>query len=364
MIRIRGAAAFLAMLGSFSCSEGRLDEGRERSTREREQFVIGGTPSDDDSVVAVMGRLEGSGTICSGTLLSPRIVITARHCVSLYTEGEYTCTIDGELDLSRPRNPANAGEMGNLMLPEDIAIHLGQVPDLESVATRTLKVLAPEADDICRNDIAILVLEDPLPGAHAKIRLGTGIDHSESVRVVGYGINEERKTMRKERSMVSILGVGPSEFFSLEGQAMPRTFVIESVACPGDSGGPAFSDETGEILGVFSLFRGECTSREARNFYTQIAPYEKMLREAFVLADSPWPEPDPDSEPPSTSGEGGMLNDKSDPEMPSAADPAPGSCTMSWTGGSSKHPRQIFTLSALVLILFSWRARRTQLPST
>jgi Trypsin len=323
-----------------------MEQAEEFPIRSREQRVMGGTLSDNDSVVAVFTRRELIGALCSGTLLSPRLVITARHCVSVYTEGEYTCTIDGELDLSRPRSPANAGEIGSILQTEKIEVYLGQTPSLEAAATTSI-------------NIALLVLKDALPGTPAKLRLGSGINRNETITVAGYGVNEERRTLRKERSMLSILGVGPSEFFSEKGQAMPRTFVIESSACPGDSGGPAFSDENGEILGVFSLFRGDCESPEARDFYTQIAPYEDLLREGFALSGSPWPEDD--MEPVTTGGEGGVT--APDLEPTNTSPPSP-SCTLVRSrGDSTTAPAMaLLMISCLSLLVRRSRRRRPLLP--
>jgi hypothetical protein len=81
---------------------------------------------------------------------------------------------------------------------------------------------------------------------------------------------------------VPVLSVGPSEFYPVEGNAMPRTFVLGKSTCKGDSGGPAVSDETGAVLGLSSSFRGECTSSEVRNFSTQVAPFHDFVESVFA----------------------------------------------------------------------------------
>jgi|GEM_PF-2536027 len=256
---------------------------------ERVQEVVGGEPSDQSSVVLIRAERGNGGSLCTASILAPHLLLTARHCVSLYVEGEYTCSIDGGLDLSRPRTPANAGEMGAVLEGSSINVYAEGEPDLSEPTTVVSQVLAPETDNICRNDIAVLVLEEPLEAPPVALRLDGPPSFDESIQVVGYGLNEESRIYRKERLDVELLAVGPSDFFPLEGQAMPRTFVISSSVCPGDSGGPAFAEQSGEVLGVFSLFRGDCTSSESRNFYTQVAPYEQLLREGFLLADAEYP---------------------------------------------------------------------------
>jgi hypothetical protein len=67
--------------------------------------------------------------------------------------------------------------------------------------------------------------------------------------------------------------------------AAPRTFVTSQGACFGDSGGPAFSEETGALSGVYSLAGGQvCTARNARNVYTRFSPFTKMIEQAFAEA--------------------------------------------------------------------------------
>lgn len=278
-----GGGLLLASLSLTSCQE------REPESRVKKQRILDGVESENDSVVAIYGSGSGSTSLCTGTIIAPKLVLTARHCISVYTEGQYTCTLEGELDRSSPRQPANAGEIGALFKPEDIELHLGQRPSFTEPTGRVVEVLAPEADEICRNDIALLVLEEELPGTPSPVRIGEGLSWKETVAIAGYGLNELRLNERRERGELDILGIGPSQFFEQEGQAMPRTFVIGRAACPGDSGGPAFSEETGEVVGVFSLFRGDCTSGEARDFYTQVAPFEELLREGFAAAGAAWP---------------------------------------------------------------------------
>ncbi len=68
--------------------------------------------------------------------------------------------------------------------------------------------------------------------------------------------------------------------------AAPRTFVTSQGACFGDSGGPAFSEETGALSGVYSLAGGAGLHRRAtsRNVYTRFSPFTKMIEQAFAEA--------------------------------------------------------------------------------
>lgn len=285
----------------------------ESDVSQKEQAVLGGMLSERESVVLVQSQGANGISVCTGTLVAPNLVVTARHCISTFTDGDFSCTISGFLDLSRPRSPASAGDVGLPFAPANIAIHEGTVPDLDTPTSIAREVFAPETDTICRNDIAFVVLEDELDLPFETIRFDEGVVLGEPTTVVGYGLNDARRVQRTERPNVIIQAIGPSDFYSIEGNALPRTFVLGTSVCPGDSGGPSYSDETEEVLGVFSFFRGNCESSEARNFFTHIAPFKDVALKAFREAGYAHlvePEEPPDEEPPSASGGAPRADDK------------------------------------------------------
>jgi hypothetical protein len=309
------AVGIVIFTGACSGSAERWEnESSDVGAAQKRQFVLGGTLSDRESVVLVSGKGPNGTTGCTGTLVAPNLVVTARHCVSTSTPGDFSCTINGFIDLSRPRSPAAAGDMGFLFAAEDIAIHAGTVPDFENPTTVGRRVFAPETDTTCRNDVAFVVLEEELSLPYESIRWDEGVSLNEPTTVIGYGLNDNRSVERTERSNVRILAIGLSEFYEVEGNALPRTFVLGTSVCPGDSGGPAISDETGEVLGVFSLFRGACESSEVRNFFTHLAPFKNVAADAFREAGySELIEPsEPMEEPPEPPAEGGAPPDDDD----------------------------------------------------
>jgi hypothetical protein len=321
--------------------------------------VIGGVPSgaERDAVLLMLAEGPDRATLCTATLIAPNLVVTARHCISVYVEGTFFCTIEGNLDLHRPRNPPNAGEMGFAYPAEVISFHAGQVPDFDVPTTMGKRVFVQDTDTICRNDIAFVLLEDDLDLPIAPVRLDRGTFPGEATLVVGYGLNETRENTRHERADVEILDVGPSDYFPALGNALPRTFVVGPSACAGDSGGPGLSQETGAVLGVSSLTRGECESSEVRSFFTQIAPYEALAREAFAAAGHEPRLEGSDEEPEPTPGglTGGAGAEGAGAEPPSSgAGTTDAGCTLSPTLGTSASG----WAAALGVVAWAARSRR------
>ena len=110
--------------------------------------------------------------------------------------------------------------------------------------------------------------------------------------VVGYGVYDATNTIytRHTRSGLVVDKVGSTMFRPVGDNVPPRTFTIDGPTdCKVDSGGPAFS-ENGALIGVFSQFVGDCASRTAVNYFTDVAPFrDDLILRAFQDAGyQPW----------------------------------------------------------------------------
>jgi hypothetical protein len=265
----------------MACSHGATE-----TTGRSSELIWEGEPSgpSDDGVVFLIAK--GSKTSrCTATLVAPNLVITAKHCVVEFSSESFSCTSEGELTAG-----SRGGAMGAMLAPENISFAVGRDPGLNPVPSAlALQIFSVATPSICRNDIAMVLLDRDIPDVPlVPMRLGEGNSRGETLRLVGYGADQDgafgkRNTLSGQR----ISQVGASVFLSEDdaNPVPPRTFMTLGPAlCIGDSGGPALT-ENEAITAVWSQLVGECGDEGARNFFTQVAPFEDtIVRPAFEAA--------------------------------------------------------------------------------
>jgi hypothetical protein len=259
------------------------------------QPVISGQPSPatDDGVVLLRADRASGTSVCSGSLLAPNLVMTARHCiVAEYPEDNIRCKPDGSLDLpsgGQLGDPIEAGKV-NVYVGADVATADGSFPGGEPAARGT-SLLTTTWPSVCRDDIAFLILDRVLTQPVLSLDLQDAVAVADQLTVVGYGLTEDSSELSKYSTRQRREGVRVKYIDTL-----PNSFVVSRSVCKGDSGGPALHAETGAVLGVFSLgFPGDdvasCSSDTALNYFVQVNRYEELMRQAFTAAGAPFPDP-------------------------------------------------------------------------
>jgi hypothetical protein len=267
--------------------------------------IVNGEPSDemDDKVVQIITRTSDTHAAgCTAMLIAPDVIVTALHCVS-YREnptGTFTCRADGSIVPDSDR----AGSLGAPTAGENVQVHVGAMPDQEPDAIG-VRVFGSGATQICRGDLAAVVLDRELTQDFTMVRFGRSVSVGESLVAIGYGTTESPEIQGRRRRTVEVLDVGDYQGIDGTGPTPPDTFVVGQGPCFGDSGGPALSAETGAIVGVYSLSLAPmCTSIGARNTLTLVPAFEDTGRRALEFANRE-PLLEPDTGTGGTSGRGG-----------------------------------------------------------
>ena len=206
---------------------------------------------------AVIALAIGDTGLCTGTLIAPDVVLTARHCVSRTTES-VECPA---------RGPQILGERD----PSTLTVLVGDDASTATAVARGRQVIAPDSDALCGDDIALLMLDRKVRGIEPiDVRLH-GIARGDHVRAVGFG-----KRGDTDPAGTKLL----RDHVKVE-EVSAREFVVGEATCQGDSGGPALDETTGQIVGVVSRGGPSCDGPDAHNIYTRADAFIALVNEAL-----------------------------------------------------------------------------------
>jgi secreted trypsin-like serine protease len=221
--------------------------------------VVGGAAVKAGGYSFAVAVGDSTGPYCGGTLIAPRVVLTAAHCLTI--------------------KPTSLGQLrvfaGSHSITADLATH-----DATHVMGLTAVVVHPKFNEQSMHyDAALLILDHPVASARILPMAKASPLAGSSVSAAGWGTTEEHGAVMRDQLRSVILKVGTTRACA-RGNAIPGGYFAPSMmcasnpgrdTCSGDSGGPLVGTNDGHtvMVGITSFGFG-CAKAGHPGVYTRV----------------------------------------------------------------------------------------------
>jgi secreted trypsin-like serine protease len=226
--------------------------------------IQGGT--DDTTHTFAVGILveinpsQGEVAFCSGALLAPNLVATARHCAANISSTQIDCS---------------SASFGSDFATSSIHVTTDSQITASSNFIGVSKIITPQPTAVCGNDLALLILDRniQLPEYVTPVLTPPMTDHSTystKVTAIGYGVSTPTDMtgstagVRRIKEDIPLQCIPNDTSFTncfpaYQGQMTAQEFMSGDGTCEGDSGSSAYeqtSFDAGKWLSFGVLSRG------------------------------------------------------------------------------------------------------------
>ena len=225
-----------------------------------EPIVGGSTDREHDAVLAIALVTSKEEALCSGSLIAPNLVLTARHCVAVTASEQVQCGTSTFGQIYQP---------DNLWVSSSTTVGASNFYPVREIAV-------PDNDkELCGSDIALMILNGQFRQtsiAPIAPRLDQPAKKGELITAVGYGdaLAAGDPGTRRAVDGIQIL-CGPNDCNAPQ-LLTQREFVGQQGVCDGDSGGPAL-DSDGRVVGVASRATEDC----GLAVYSAVSPWRDWI---------------------------------------------------------------------------------------